>query len=61
MIKAVIAGLTTVAGVFLASWAVYYDVRLDWPETAIVFGVALFMAGTVQAWEMIKRITEGGE
>lgn len=61
MIKAVIAGLTTVAGVFLASWAVYYDVRLDWPETALVFGAALFMAGTVQAWEMIKRITEGGE
>lgn len=61
MIKAGITGLTTIAGVILASWAVYEDVRLDWPETALVFGAALFVLGTAQAWEMIKRITEGEE
>ena len=61
MFKAGMAGLTTTAGIFLASWAVYQDVRLDWPETALVFGVAFFMVGAVLLWEMVKSITEGEE
>lgn len=59
--RAIICGLMTVIGTVLGTWAVYHDIRLDWPETALVFGTAFFMIGATLFWQMLKDFTEGGE
>lgn len=60
MARAAISGLTTMIGTALAIWAVYQNVRLDWPETALICGVTFFTVGAVLTWQMLKDFTEGG-
>lgn len=60
MIRAGIAGATTAAGMFLGIWAVFQNVRLDWPETALVAGVAFFAVGAVLLWQMVEEMTKEG-
>ena len=49
----------TVLGFIMALWAVFQDVRLDWPETALLFGAICFATGLFAVWQMIKEHTEG--
>lgn len=48
MKSAAICGAATAAGVFFALVAVYHDVRLDWPETALVAGITLLTIGIMK-------------
>ena len=45
MRSAAIGGALTALGLCLAIWAVYQEVRLDWPETALLFGTVFLLMG----------------
>lgn len=55
MRSAAIGGALTALGLFLAIWAVYQEVRLDWPETALLFGVTFFIIGFAKFIGIIKE------
>ena len=56
MRSAAMCGALTAAGLFLAILAVYHDVRLDWPETALVAGVALLTVGALKIRDMVEDL-----
>jgi len=58
MKQAAIAGALTGLGTFLACLAVYKGVRLDWPETMLVAGVAFLVGGLIGGARIIKEITD---
>jgi len=58
MKKACIAGGLTGFGTTLSLFAVYRTGRLDWPETFLVLGIAVFTAGLVLGAQVIKEICE---
>ena len=55
MRRAAVSGFLTMLGTILGIWAVYQNVRLDWPETAMVASAGLFVAGFMT----FARIMEG--
>ena len=54
--KTVIHAVTAAVGIILAIWATYQDVRLDWPETAVVVGVTCFTVGCVLLWQQVEKL-----
>lgn len=61
MRSAMIGGGATALGLFLAIWAVYQQVRLDWPETALLAGVTLLVVGMLKLAEITKEMLCGDE
>ena len=57
MRRAAVSGFLTMLGTILGIWAVYQNVRFDWPETAMVASAGLFVAGFMT----FARIMEGKE
>ena len=56
MRSAAICGGSTALGLFLAIWAVYRGVRLDWTETALVTGIVLLVVGLRKGMEILKEM-----
>lgn len=54
--RAAFYGAMTALGTILSILAVYNNVRLDWAETALVAGMALFVSGVLMLGEIIKDI-----
>lgn len=54
--KTAIHAVTAAVGIILAIWAVFQDVRLDWPETAVVVGVTCFITGSILLWQQVEKL-----
>ncbi len=54
MIRAALCGATTTAGTILAIWAVYQNVRLDWPEIALMASVWCIVSGGVLMGKLLN-------
>lgn len=56
MKRAAMGGAMTALGIVLGIYAVYSDVRLDWPETALVCGACLFMVGFSRLMDIVREL-----
>lgn len=56
MKKAAVTGAVTALGAFLAIWAAVKRPILDWPEVALIAGIALFSVGCVKAADIINNL-----
>jgi len=49
------AGFLTMTGVLLGIYAAESNVRLDWPETALVAGVVLVTVGVIKLLREVSK------
>lgn len=61
MRRAAVSGLLTMIATALGIWAVYQNVRLDWPETALVASAGLFVAGFMTFARLMEGIGKEDE
>lgn len=60
MYRLYVSVILTILGVVLGIYAAEGGVRLDWPETALVVGIALVTAGVVNFNGAIGGIDDAG-